>query len=198
MSKIALTPNASGTGTFTIAAPNSNTDRTLTLPDEAGTVLTSAGRYADQWYLTSNITNPGAGDVDITANLQRTVGNITGAGGLGNAMSESSGIFTFPVTGIWAVRVEAQGTSTGDTSGYLSLYMTTDNSTYNEMNRLDYGVANSGDPVRSVSVGEVLLDIADVTTHKVKFTTSSMTATTVFGASSPIRTNFSFIRLGDT
>ena len=41
MSKIALTPNASGTGTFTIAAPNSNTDRTLTLPDEAGTVLTS-------------------------------------------------------------------------------------------------------------------------------------------------------------
>ena len=43
MSKIALTPNASGTGVFTIASPNSNTDRTLTLPDEAGTVLTSAG-----------------------------------------------------------------------------------------------------------------------------------------------------------
>jgi len=42
MSKIALTPNASGSGTFTIAAPNSDTDRTLTLPDEAGTVLTSA------------------------------------------------------------------------------------------------------------------------------------------------------------
>jgi hypothetical protein len=42
MSKIALTPNASGSGTFTIASPNSNTDRTLTLPDEAGTVLTSA------------------------------------------------------------------------------------------------------------------------------------------------------------
>ena len=42
MSKIALTPNASGTGTFTLEAPNSNTDRTLVLPDEAGTVLTSA------------------------------------------------------------------------------------------------------------------------------------------------------------
>jgi hypothetical protein len=39
MSKIALTPDASGTGTFTIAAPNSNTDRTLTLPDATGTVL---------------------------------------------------------------------------------------------------------------------------------------------------------------
>lgn len=43
MSKIALSPNASGTGVFTIASPNGNTDRTLTLPDEAGTVLTSAG-----------------------------------------------------------------------------------------------------------------------------------------------------------
>ena len=43
MSKIALTPNASGTGTFTIASPNSNTDRTLTLPDAAGTVLIADG-----------------------------------------------------------------------------------------------------------------------------------------------------------
>jgi hypothetical protein len=42
MSKIALTPNVSGSGVFTIASPNSKTDRTLTLPDEAGTVLTSA------------------------------------------------------------------------------------------------------------------------------------------------------------
>ena len=39
MSKIALTPNASGTGTFTLAAPNSNVSRTLTLPDTTGTLL---------------------------------------------------------------------------------------------------------------------------------------------------------------
>jgi len=36
-----LSPNASGTGAFTIAAPNSNTDRTLTLPDATGTVQVS-------------------------------------------------------------------------------------------------------------------------------------------------------------
>ena len=35
-----------GTGVFTIATPNSNTDRTITLPDEAGTVLTSASAVA--------------------------------------------------------------------------------------------------------------------------------------------------------
>ncbi len=42
MSKVALSGNALGTGTFTIASPNSNTDRTLTLPDATGTILTSA------------------------------------------------------------------------------------------------------------------------------------------------------------
>jgi hypothetical protein len=37
MSAISLQGNASGTGTLTIAAPNTNTNRTLTLPDGTGT-----------------------------------------------------------------------------------------------------------------------------------------------------------------
>jgi uncharacterized protein (AIM24 family) len=41
LSSIKLSPNASGSGAFTIAAPNSNTDRTLTLPDATGTVQVS-------------------------------------------------------------------------------------------------------------------------------------------------------------
>lgn len=41
MSKIALQGNVSGTGTISLVAPNTSTDRTLTLPDEAGTIITS-------------------------------------------------------------------------------------------------------------------------------------------------------------
>jgi hypothetical protein len=41
MSKIALSGNASGTGTLTIAAPNTDSDRTLTLPDATGIVFVS-------------------------------------------------------------------------------------------------------------------------------------------------------------
>ena len=40
MTKIAIQPNASGSGVFTIAAPDSNTNRTFTLPDAGGEVLT--------------------------------------------------------------------------------------------------------------------------------------------------------------
>lgn len=42
MSKITLAPNASGTGTLTVAAPNTNSDYTLTLPANTGTILTTA------------------------------------------------------------------------------------------------------------------------------------------------------------
>lgn len=41
MSKVKIEGNASGTGTFTLTTPNSNTDRTFTLPDATGDLLTS-------------------------------------------------------------------------------------------------------------------------------------------------------------
>lgn len=41
MSKIALEGNASGTGTFTIAAPNTNTNYSITLPESSGTLATT-------------------------------------------------------------------------------------------------------------------------------------------------------------
>jgi hypothetical protein len=41
MSNIAVKGATTGTGTFTLESPATNTDRTLVLPDETGTVLTS-------------------------------------------------------------------------------------------------------------------------------------------------------------
>ena len=41
MSNIALTPNDNGTGTFTLASPDSDTNRTFILPDSDGELLTS-------------------------------------------------------------------------------------------------------------------------------------------------------------
>jgi hypothetical protein len=47
MSKIALTPNATGTGVFTISSPATNTNRTLTLPDEAGSIVVNTATGID-------------------------------------------------------------------------------------------------------------------------------------------------------
>jgi len=43
MSKISIEGNALGSGTFTIASPNSNSNRTLNLPDASGTMVITGG-----------------------------------------------------------------------------------------------------------------------------------------------------------
>jgi len=61
MSKIALSGNTLGTGTFTIASPNSNTDRTINLPNAGGDmVLTTA---------TQTLTNKSIAATQLTGNV---------------------------------------------------------------------------------------------------------------------------------
>ena len=43
MSNVKIQGDASGTGTLTLAAPNTNTDRTLTLPDTTAPILAGSG-----------------------------------------------------------------------------------------------------------------------------------------------------------
>ena len=103
MSKIALTPSATGTGVFTISSPATNTDRTLTLPDEAGTVLTSASSLA-------------------SANLDGALPAISGAAltGIGLVKTGSVTYDTATATGTQAI------TGVGFTPKLISLWAVTD------------------------------------------------------------------------
>ena len=65
MSKVALEGNVNGTGTFTIASPNSNTDRTLNLPDASGTVQVSGNPI-------SGTTASFSGDVTLGSSVLAT------------------------------------------------------------------------------------------------------------------------------
>ena len=46
MAKVKIQGHASGTGVLTVTAPNTSTDRTITLPDATGTLLTADGSGA--------------------------------------------------------------------------------------------------------------------------------------------------------
>ncbi len=77
MSLVNISGNASGTGTLTIAAPNTNTDYTLTLPTQTGTLITTAGGQA----------------------VAGTTGAFTTTVGVGGATPAASGAgITFPAT----------------------------------------------------------------------------------------------------
>ena len=60
MAKIKVQGNASGTGVLTVTAPNTSTDRTITLPDSTGTLLTSDGDG-------SNLTGVGVAGISSSA-----------------------------------------------------------------------------------------------------------------------------------
>ena len=62
MSKIKLTGHASGTGVLEITAPNTSTDRTITLPDSTGTLATTADSVG------------GANGVDFNDNVKARFG----------------------------------------------------------------------------------------------------------------------------
>lgn len=85
MSRITLAPNASGTGTLTVAAPNTNTDRTITLPDATGTAVVNKG---------SEIFN-----IDSGGNLGMGTTSPVGAGLTLNLQGSSSSSYSSIVAG---------------------------------------------------------------------------------------------------
>jgi len=77
MSKVKIQGNASGTGVVTLTAPNTNTDRTITLPDSSDTLVSTAPSTSGN-ILTSDGTNwtsaaPAAAGADTSlSNLSST------------------------------------------------------------------------------------------------------------------------------
>ena len=204
MSKIAVSSNPSGTGTFTIASPATNTDRTLTLPDEAGTVLTSGTDVAnfpsgfangitsaDIWRLTTDRTSNGT-----LATLEQP--DDSGVGVLGPSMTESSGVFTFPSTGIWLVLQQALilvGSS--DTAAQVQIELSTDGGS--NFNVIATGEGGSVDADRTSVYAQAMVDVTSTSNIKIKFSASALgSGSEIVGRSDENRTSFAFIRLGDT
>jgi hypothetical protein len=129
MSKIALEGNASGTGTFTIAGPNTNTNYTITLPQETGTLVTTGvttglnGSAITTGTVAASVggtglTSAGTNGNVLTSNGSAWVSQAAAAGGGDYIMQ----VFTTPGTwtkpaGLKAVKVTVIGGGGGATSG---------------------------------------------------------------------------------
>jgi len=148
----------------------------------------------DNWRLVSN-QNSGT-NADVTAGWQRNDG--TGFGYIGDGLTESSGIFTLPETGIYQITFKPQfSIAANDTAADFYLSVTTDNSTYSDAS-LARGGAGSTAVGQSVTAN-FFFDVTDTTQCKFKFRTASFsTGTQLIGNTSHNRTSFHVIRLGDT
>ena len=182
--------------TITIGASGDTTNIVGTLHNNGSAVATTNGiTVAGIFRLTTTF----QGDaIPITSNLEEV--DTDGYSRIGTAITLSSGIFSFPSTGIYLI--SAQGsfqTESGQSDNYRTLQIrtTTNNSTY--------GVAAVGwdGGIDSTEYGgtftQCMFDVTDVSTHKVQFAVDSNNAQTyVLGDTNENKTAFTFVRLGDT
>ena len=164
MSSIKLSADSGG-GTFEVKAPASSANtRVLTLPDVKDLTLGGILMF-DQYRLTTSFT--GASE-PISSNIERV---DTGSPALiGSAMSVSSGIFTFPSTGMYEVSFYLKGRINGDSRFHLAnLMVTTDGTNFLETAQGANSYYNGGASVLSSCVTKVFFDVTDTSTHKVRF-----------------------------
>jgi hypothetical protein len=193
------------TSSVTIASPASlGADRTITLPDgdvtlAAGTMSTSNGlTAASQWRVNTSYT----GNADpITSNWE--VVDTGGYGSLGSAMSESSGIFTFPSTGIWWIQFQALFYYSGDSRTCTTSIETTTNTGGSYTSDSALGMTHitqseSGATYSTVNTS-FMFDVTNTSTHLIRFGTAvNNSSTTTWALTSQNHVFATFMRLGDT
>jgi len=165
-----------------------------TLQATSGTINNLGISVVDQWRLTTDLTNTAT---PISSNLERV--DTDSPGFIGSAMTESSGIFTFPSTGIYLLTFGMSQQIIG-TADYASgsIQTTTNDSSYSDAALFYVSAATTATAFNSGFIAFVF-DVTDTTTHKARFSvTQADSANKIKGNSNYSATSMTFTRLGDT
>ena len=173
---------------------------TITIP--SGATITNSGTatgfggitVADNWRINANDVID-ATETDIDTGWEQV--DTAGQGTLGSAMTQSSGVFTFPSTGIYFVQFQiyyVNGTAASYTRGIIKHF--DGSSTYTALSDVR-GYAGSGE--QDVVTNSTLFDCQATATDQVVFYGGGTnTSNVIAGSTSDNRTAATFIRLGDT
>ena len=197
----ALTGTDSNTGiTFpsadTIKFATGGVER-MSISNSGITGITAGITMADQWRITSGGTLTTDATTIFSANWERA--DTYASGQIGSGMTESSGVFSFPSTGIYRiVGMMPFDRVSGETRyAYLQIQLTTDNSSYNVISTGSGSFASAYS--RNTACVQYHLDVTDTSTHKLKFSAYTNRSSVRFhGNTSNQENSFTFIRLGDT
>jgi hypothetical protein len=162
----------------------------------ASTKLSGVGiTEADMWRITTNTTIATAG-TELTSNWERA--DTDGFGKIGTGMSQSSGIFTFPTTGVYLIEFNtAHRQTTNDANYVISTILTTlDNSSYDAAaSTLSASRVND----YNTNTLQFIFNVSSTANRKCKFRMEAQVVTvTAFGETASNSTYVSFIRLGDS
>ena len=192
-------------GSTELASEPADTDEFLV--SDAGTIkridysLIKGGgiTVADQWRLTADSSINSSSLATIASNLERV--DTTTQGYIGTAMSESSGIFTFPSTGVYLVMMNMVFKKAGSSQWLQTQIQVSNNSggAYNIVSDQETSISQVASATTSVSATmNSLVDVTDASTFRVRFQVAVASTTSLEGNTDKNYTYFTFIRLGDT
>ena len=147
----------------------------------------------DTWRVTTSF----QGNAEpISSNWERSDTNSPGQ--IGSAMAVSSGIWTFPTTGIWEITFNHNFSGAGDNHYVESrIEVTPDNSTYTIAALAWQAIPGNG--LYGMSQCKLLLDVTNVSNYKIRVSTTSQdTDAHTQGETNRNLTYLIFVRLGDT
>jgi hypothetical protein len=186
-----------GTSGDTITVPSGATFNVAGTLQSGGSALISGITQADQWRITSNA-SLNSGDV-VSTNWER---NDNDYDKIGDGMSESSGVFTFPETGIYLIHTTLQAGDTTDQDyvGFILDNTLNDGGAWDTLQDSYGNITSSGGAQIYVNVSDTcMVDITDLSNHKIRLKLGSENAgVSVKGSSNSQKTGLTFIRLGAT
>ena len=148
---------------------------------------------ADNWRLSANYTIDSS-ETDLDSNWERV--DTTGQGFIGTAMTQSSGLFTFPSTGIYYIGFDIQYYG-ADNNDYGRAVIVHNNGSGTKTHLTD-NRAHYMDQERISVHAHTLFDCQNTSTDKIEFFGGGNRSSTVSGSTNKNETNAVFIRLGDT
>ena len=168
-----------------------------------GRILNSAGiniaaaPMVDMWRLHSDHTIATSANSYITSNWERV--DTDGFSKIGAGLSESSGVFSFPQTGIYQISgiFNFRRGSGAERYVYNSIMVTQDNGTYTSA-ATTYADTAAG-LHRSFTHLECVFNVTNISTHKFKIREYSYNGSTVAESETSENANYiTVIRLGDS
>ena len=163
----------------------------------AKSVLTEGIKMVDQWRLTANTSISPSTGYFIDSNWERV--DSDNFGQLGTGMTESSGVFTFPSTGIYLVQTTTNFRNPNSNSGgYAYITVSTNGGSSFDDAALSTSWVSASNRYSTATCSHVL-DVTDTSQIKVMLKVYVTASSTVAeGNTNRTMTGMTFMRLGDT
>ena len=154
---------------------------------------------ADQWRLQTSQSISADTQTTLTAWQQPTDATF---GYIGSAMSQSSGIFTFPSTGIYFVMFTGEFQRTGDTRYVQGHIQVSSNSggAYDTVAKNTSNIKQTSSATFASITSSFYVDVTNASNFRIRFQVNADETFDAVGSDSDVmnRTHVNFIRLGDT